>query len=244
MSNICRGIKNPIGVKCGPSLAADDLLRLIDRPQSRQRAGPPDAYLPLRLRQGRDTSPKLIRAVKRKGASVVWSCDPMHGNTITSHAGYKTRPFDRILSEVKSAFFDRAPAEGTHAGGSPPGDDRPERDRMHRRRAAHLREDLVHRYHTHCDPRLNADQALELAFLIAELLKQEAPARPADAGRRGALIDRGCGLRSAAQRPRFRDPFGAGHTRREVVALALSLLWRGCAAPPRAASNWSLPCWY
>ena len=116
--------------------------------------------------------PPLIRAVQREGRTVVWSCDPMHGNTITSSSGYKTRPFDRILTEVK-AFFAVHRAEGTYAGGvhfEMTGQDVTE---CIGGAKAVTEEALADRYHTHCDPRLNATQALELAFLIAEQLKAE-----------------------------------------------------------------------
>jgi 3-deoxy-7-phosphoheptulonate synthase len=116
--------------------------------------------------------PPLIRAVKRHGAKVVWSCDPMHGNTIKSASGYKTRPFDRILSEVKG-FFAVHRAEGTHAGGvhfEMTGQDVTE---CIGGAKAITEDSLADRYHTHCDPRLNASQSLELAFLIAERLKAE-----------------------------------------------------------------------
>ena len=120
----------------------------------------------------RDGLPALVRAVKREGRVVVWSCDPMHGNTITSTSGYKTRPFDRILSEVKS-FFDVHAAEGTYAGGvhlEMTGKNVTEC--MGGARAI-TDEHLNDRYHTVCDPRLNAEQSIDMAFLIAELLKQE-----------------------------------------------------------------------
>ena len=119
-----------------------------------------------------DLLPPLIRAVKREGRQVVWSCDPMHGNTISSASGYKTRPFDRILSEVK-AFFAVHQAEGTYAGGvhlEMTGQNVTECTGGAR---AISDEDLNDRYHTFCDPRLNAEQSIELAFLLAELLKQE-----------------------------------------------------------------------
>ena len=119
-----------------------------------------------------DHLPPLIRGVKREGRVVVWSCDPMHGNTITSTSGYKTRPFDRVLSEVKSFFAVHA-AEGTHAGGvhlEMTGQDVTECIGGAR---AITDEDLNDRYHTVCDPRLNAEQSIDMAFLIAELLKQE-----------------------------------------------------------------------
>ncbi|WP_019173156.1 class II 3-deoxy-7-phosphoheptulonate synthase [Pseudaminobacter salicylatoxidans] len=166
----CRGIKNPLGLKCGPSLTPDGLLQLIDLLNPENEPG----RLTLIARFGADKVgehlPRLVRAVKQEGRNVVWSCDPMHGNTITA-AGYKTRPFDRILREVQ-AFFDVHAAEGTHAGGihvemtgknvtECTGGARAIRD-----------EELQDRYHTHCDPRLNADQAIELAFLVSELLKK------------------------------------------------------------------------
>ena len=123
--------------------------------------------------------PPLIRAVEREGRKVVWSCDPMHGNTVKSSTGYKTRPFDRILAEVRG-FFEVHRAEGTHAGGvhvEMTGQDVTE---CIGGAQAITDERLADRYHTHCDPRLNASQALELAFLIAEALKAEraAQARP------------------------------------------------------------------
>jgi 3-deoxy-7-phosphoheptulonate synthase len=167
-----RGIKNPIGLKCGPSLKPDELLKLIDVLNPDNEPG----RLTLINRFGSDKVgdhlPQLIRAVKREGKAVVWSCDPMHGNTITSTSGYKTRPFDRILSEVKS-FFTIHAAEGTHAGGvhlEMTGQDVTECIGGAR---AITDEDLNDRYHTVCDPRLNAEQSIDMAFLIAELLKQE-----------------------------------------------------------------------
>ncbi|WP_040325707.1 class II 3-deoxy-7-phosphoheptulonate synthase [Aurantimonas manganoxydans] len=167
----CRGIKNPIGLKCGPSMEPDALLRLIDKLNPDNKAG----RLTLITRFGHEKVeahlPKLVRAVEREGRKVVWSCDPMHGNTITLN-NYKTRPFDRILSEVQT-FFDVHRAEGTHAGGihiEMTGKDVTECTGGAR---PVLAEDLSDRYHTHCDPRLNANQALELAFLVAELVKKD-----------------------------------------------------------------------
>lgn len=172
----CRGIKNPLGLKCGPSLQPDDLLRLIDLLNPENEAG----RLTLIARFGYDKVgdhlPHLIRAVEREGRKVVWSCDPMHGNTISA-GGYKTRPFDRILKEVEG-FFDIHRAEGTHPGGihvEMTGKNVTECTGGARAISA---EDLSDRYHTHCDPRLNADQAIELAFLLAELLKKERDAMP------------------------------------------------------------------
>src|ERR1700754_2205686 len=167
-----RGIKNPIGLKCGPSLKPDELLKLIEVLNPENEPG----RLTLINRFGSDKVadhlPQLIRAGQREGRVVVWSCDPMHGNTIASNSGYKTRPFDRILSEVKSFFAIHA-AEGTHAGGvhlEMTGQDVTECVGGAR---AITHEDLSDRYHTVCDPRLNAEQSIDMAFLIAELLKQE-----------------------------------------------------------------------
>ncbi len=167
-----RGIKNPIGLKCGPSLDPEELIRLIDVLNPTNEAG----RLTLIARFGADKAeahlPALVRAVKREGRSVVWSCDPMHGNTVKAGSGYKTRPFDMILSEVKT-FFNVHQAEGTHAGGihlEMTGKNVTECTGGAR---AISDMDLHDRYHTHCDPRLNAEQALEMAFLVAELLKKE-----------------------------------------------------------------------
>jgi 3-deoxy-7-phosphoheptulonate synthase len=166
-----RGINNPIGLKCGPSLDPDELIRLIDVLNPTDDPG----RLTLICRMGSDKVheklPPLIRAVEREGRSVVWSCDPMHGNVITSSTGYKTRPFDRILAEVRG-FFDVHRGEGTYPGGvhfEMTGQDVTECLGG----AQEISESaLADRYHTHCDPRLNASQSLELAFLIAEMLKQ------------------------------------------------------------------------
>jgi 3-deoxy-7-phosphoheptulonate synthase len=174
--DFCRGIINPLGLKCGPSSKVDELLHLTDILNPTNEPG----RLTLIVRMGADKVaehlPPLLRAIKREGKSVVWSCDPMHGNTITARSGYKTRPFDLILKEVKS-FFSIHAAEGTHAGG------------VHLEMTgqnvtectggAHAITDegLNDRYHTLCDPRLNAEQAIELAFLLAELLKEERAAR-------------------------------------------------------------------
>jgi len=165
-----RGIKNPVGMKCGPTLEPDDLLRLIDRLNPENEPG----RLTLITRMGSDKVearlPYLIRAVQREAREVVWCCDPMHGNTVTSSNGYKTRSFDRILDEVHAAFAIHA-AEGSYAGG------------VHFELTgqnvteciggsqAISEAALADRYLTHCDPRLNATQALELAFELAEALK-------------------------------------------------------------------------
>jgi 3-deoxy-7-phosphoheptulonate synthase len=116
--------------------------------------------------------PNLIRAVKRAGKIVVWSCDPMHGNTVKAATGYKTRPFEAILDEVDS-FFDVCRAEGVHPGGLHV--EMTGKNVTECTGGAHSITDLdlSDRYHTHCDPRLNADQALELAFLVAERLRRD-----------------------------------------------------------------------
>ncbi len=167
----CRGVKNPIGLKCGPSLTPDELLRLIDVLNPDNEPGRLTLICRFGARKVFDKLPPLIRAVEREGKSVVWSCDPMHGNTITSATGYKTRPFDLVLSEVED-FFAVHRAEGTHPGGihiEMTGSNVTECTGG----ARAITEDELHdRYHTHCDPRLNADQSLELAFLVAELLKR------------------------------------------------------------------------
>ena len=174
-----RGIHNPIGIKCGPTLETDDLMRLIEALNPNNDAG----RITLISRMGADNVekylPALIRAVQREGFNVVWSSDPMHGNTIKSTTGYKTRPFDRILSEVRQVF-DVHNAEGSYAGGIHV--EMTGQDVTECLGGAHAIDDdgLSQRYHTHCDPRLNADQALELAFLISEALKdRRGPGRQA-----------------------------------------------------------------
>jgi len=180
----CRGIKNPIGIKCGPSLAPEGLIRLLDILDPEREPG--RITLICRFGAGKvgDHLPKLIDAVRRAARPVVWSCDPMHGNTITAN-GYKTRRFEQILQEVKE-FFAVHVAEATHAGGvhlEMTG--QPVTECTGGARAI-SDSDLHDRYHTHCDPRLNAEQAIELAFLIADLLKKERAGRarplPAVAG--------------------------------------------------------------
>jgi 3-deoxy-7-phosphoheptulonate synthase len=166
-----RGIENPIGVKVGPSMDPDELIRLIDILNPDNDPG----RLNLIVRMGADKVeahfPRLLRKVKEEGRQVLWSSDPMHGNTIKASSGYKTRDFAQILSEVKQ-FFHVHRAEGTVAGGihiemtgqnvtECIGGSRPITEAG-----------LSDRYHTHCDPRMNADQSLELAFMIAETLKQ------------------------------------------------------------------------
>ncbi|OUS04981.1 3-deoxy-7-phosphoheptulonate synthase [Rhodobacterales bacterium 52_120_T64] len=169
----CRGVQNPIGMKCGPTIEPDDLIRLIDKINPDNIPG--RMTLIARFGQGNVDKhlPALIRAVEREGKKVVWSCDPMHGNTIKSNSGYKTRPFERVLGEVRE-FFAVHKAEGTYAGGvhfEMTGKDVTECTGGTRTVADG---DLSDRYHTACDPRLNATQALELSFLVAkELQKRE-----------------------------------------------------------------------
>jgi 3-deoxy-7-phosphoheptulonate synthase len=174
-----RGIRNPIGLKCGPSLTADGLLGLIEQLNPENEPG----RLTLICRFGADKAgahlPALVRAVAREGRTVVWSCDPMHGNTIKAASGYKTRPFDRIHSEIRT-FFDVHAAEGSYAGGvhlEMTGKNVTECTGGAR---AISDEDLHDRYHTACDPRLNAEQSIETAFLVADLLKAQRERRGVD----------------------------------------------------------------
>ena len=166
-----RGIGNPIGVKCGPSLEPDALLRLLDTLNPGRAPG----QMTLITRYGHDrieaALPKLVRAITREGHPVVWSCDPMHGNTISA-GGYKTRPFDRILAEVRG-FFAVHRAEGTHAGGIHAEMTGQNVTECTGGAVAVTEQALADRYHTHCDPRLNASQSIELAFLLAEMLNAE-----------------------------------------------------------------------
>jgi 3-deoxy-7-phosphoheptulonate synthase len=168
----CRGIVNPIGLKCGPSLEPDELLRLIDILNPGDEAG--RLTLICRFGAGKVEKhlPALIRAVKKAGRTVAWSCDPMHGNTVTAAGGLKTRPFDSIVSEVER-FFAIHRAEGTYPGG------------VHIEMTGQnvtectggvtkiSEADLQRQYDTGCDPRLNAGQSLELAFMLAERLKKD-----------------------------------------------------------------------
>ncbi|MEI2743746.1 MAG: 3-deoxy-7-phosphoheptulonate synthase class II [Candidatus Competibacter sp.] len=165
-----RGIANPIGLKLGPTTDPDTLMRLLDLLNPDDRPG----RLTLIARMGADkietALPPLIRTVQREGRQVIWSCDPMHGNTRETGNGYKTRPFARILDEVR-AFFAIHRAEGSIPGGMHfelTGQDVTE---CVGGAQAITEQGLADRYHTHCDPRLNASQSLELAFLIAETLK-------------------------------------------------------------------------
>ncbi len=165
-----RGIKNPIGVKVGPGMKPDELIELIDALNPENIPG----RLTLITRMGADVLPEklpaLVRKVQEEGRKVVWSSDPMHGNTEKASTGYKTRSFNNILREI-SQFFAVHKAEGSYPGG------------VHLEMTGqHVTEciggayglsdeDLAQRYRTQCDPRLNADQVLELGFLVADLLK-------------------------------------------------------------------------
>ncbi len=175
----CRGVKNPIGIKCGPGLETDELLRLIETLNPKDEAG----RIVLIARFGSEGIgkglPGLVRAVKASGRTVVWSSDPMHGNTLKTDNGFKTRPVDRILSEVRD-FIDIVSSEGAYPGGV-----HFEMTGQHVTECiggaqAISEEDLSSRYHTHCDPRLNGEQALELAFMIAEKLQHVTNSQPQD----------------------------------------------------------------
>ncbi|HWU72229.1 MAG TPA: 3-deoxy-7-phosphoheptulonate synthase class II [Sphingomonas sp.] len=175
-----RGIGNPIGMKCGPSLEPDALIRLLDILNPSREPG----RITLITRYGHDKIeaglPKLVRAVMREGHPVVWSCDPMHGNVIKAANGYKTRPFDRILAEVRG-FFAVHRAEGSFGGGIHAEMTGQNVTECTGGAIAITDEGLADRYHTHCDPRLNAAQSLELAFLLAEMLNEELKERRAAA---------------------------------------------------------------
>ena len=167
----CRGIKNPIGLKCGPTLKPEELINLCNILNPENEAG----RLTLISRFGADNVqkylPKLMQAIKKEGLKVIWSCDPMHGNTIKAASGFKTRPFENVLKEVKN-FFAVSQAEKSYAGGlhiEMTGQDVTECTGGTQKISD---KDLSSRYRTHCDPRLNADQALELAFLISEEIKK------------------------------------------------------------------------
>lgn len=166
-----RGVNNPLAFKAGPTMDPDDLIKLCDILNPENEAGRINVIVRMGANKVADGMPALIRAVEREGKKVLWSCDPMHGNIMKSGNGYKTRKVDDILTEMKQ-FFQVHKAEGTYAGG------------VHLEMTGKnvteclggtfqiTEEDLNSRYHTHCDPRLNADQSLELAFLIADTLKE------------------------------------------------------------------------
>ncbi len=175
-----QGVQNPIGMKCGPTMTTEDLKVLLNKLNPENDAG----RLTLITRFGAgsvgDHLPRLIKTVQEEGANVLWTCDPMHGNTIKSASGYKTRPFDSVLREVRE-FFAIHKAEGTVPGGvhfEMTGQDVTECTGGVR---AVTDEDLSARYHTACDPRLNASQSLELAFLVAEELSDLRQSKQAEA---------------------------------------------------------------
>ena len=165
-----RGIGNPIGMKCGPSTDPDELIRLIDMLNPENEAGRLTLIARMSSEKVLDLLPPLLRRVKQEGRNVAWVCDPMHGNVIKATSGYKTRPFERIVGEVKG-FFDAHEAEGTYAGGVHLEMTGQNVTECTGGAMAITDADLSDRYHTHCDPRLNAQQSLELAFLLAEELK-------------------------------------------------------------------------
>ncbi|WP_392386952.1 class II 3-deoxy-7-phosphoheptulonate synthase [Marinomonas primoryensis] len=166
-----RGVQNPIGVKAGPSMDPEDLVRLCDVLNPENEPGRLNVIVRMGADKVESGMPKLIQAIQKEGKNVVWSSDPMHGNTVKASTGYKTRRVDDILREVQQ-FFQVHSAEGSYAGG------------VHFEMTGQnvtecvggafevTEADLADRYHTHCDPRLNADQSLELAFMISETLKK------------------------------------------------------------------------
>ncbi|MFT6105888.1 MAG: 3-deoxy-7-phosphoheptulonate synthase [Rickettsiales bacterium] len=165
-----RGIENPVAFKVGPSMNPDDLIQLLDILNPKNQAGKITLISRMGAGKVEDLLPKLVKRVKDEGRNVIWSCDPMHGNTVKSSNGYKTRKFDDILSEIKS-FLQIHKSIGTFAGGihfEMTGQDVTE-CLGGNQEISEL--DLKNRYHTHCDPRLNSSQSLELAFLIAEQLQ-------------------------------------------------------------------------
>ncbi len=165
-----RGVKNPLGLKAGPTLPPEELIRLLDTLNPENEAGRITVIVRMGANKVAEGLPGLIRAVQKEGKNVIWSCDPMHGNTISTGNGYKTREVSAILQEMKQ-FFEVHQAEGSYAGGVH--FEMTGRNVTECVGGAHglTEEGLSSRYHTNCDPRLNADQALELAFLISETLK-------------------------------------------------------------------------
>jgi 3-deoxy-7-phosphoheptulonate synthase len=167
-----RGIHNPIGCKVGPSMKEDELIKLIDVLNPNNEAGRLNLIVRMGADKIADHFPKLLKKVESEGKKIVWSCDPMHGNIEKTDNGYKTRDFDNILSEVKQ-FFQIHKAQGSVAGGihlEMTGQDVTECTGS---QSSHITaKDLTSRYHTQCDPRLNADQSLELAYMIAETMKE------------------------------------------------------------------------
>ena len=167
----CKGIQNPIGIKCGPTSKPDEIVNICNVLNPKNEKGKITLISRFGYQNVEKFLPKLIRAVKKEGLNVIWSCDPMHGNTIKSTTGFKTRPFNNVVNEVKNVFGVHQ-SEGSYAGG------------LHIEMTGQnvtectggakniSDQDLSSRYHTHCDPRLNADQALEMAFLISDEIKK------------------------------------------------------------------------
>jgi len=167
-----RGIKNPIGCKVGPTMQEDELIELIEKLNPENEAGRLNLIVRMGASKIAEYFPNLLKKVEAEGKKVVWSCDPMHGNVEKTSNGYKTRDFANILSEVKQ-FFQIHKAQGSVAGGihlEMTGQDVTECTGS--TSSAITEESLSSRYHTQCDPRLNADQSLELAFMIADTLKE------------------------------------------------------------------------
>ncbi len=169
--HFCKGINNPIGIKISDKAVPEDLIKLLDTVNPDNIPGRVVIIVRMGAKKLRECLPTLIRAVQKEGRTVLWCSDPVHGNTIKTDSGYKTRPFDMIRDELR-AFFDVHAEMGTHPGGvhlEMTGEDVTECIGGNVKNV--LVEDLSQRYHTHCDPRLNGDQALELSFLIAERLR-------------------------------------------------------------------------
>ena len=167
----CKGIENPIGIKCGPTSKPDEIAKICELINPNNEKGKITLISRFGHKNVEKFLPKLIRGIKKEGLNVVWSCDPMHGNTIKSTTGFKTRPFNDVVSEVKNVFAVHQ-SEGSYAGGlhvEMTGQDVTECTGGARKISD---ADLSSRYHTHCDPRLNSDQAIELAFLISDEIKK------------------------------------------------------------------------
>ena len=166
-----RGIKNPIGCKVGPSMKEDELIRLIDKLNPKNEDGRLNLIVRMGAKKVADLYPNLLAKVESEGKKVVWSCDPMHGNVEKASNGYKTRDFSNILSEVKQ-FFQIHKTQGSVAGGIHLEMTGQNVTECIGSKSCDIKtDDLTSRYHTQCDPRLNADQSLELAFMIADALK-------------------------------------------------------------------------
>ena len=167
----CKGIENPIGIKCGPTSKPEEIAKICEVLNPKNEKGKITLISRFGHQNVEKFLPKLIRRIKKEGLNVIWSCDPMHGNTIVSTTGFKTRPFNNVVNEVKNVFGVHQ-SEGSYAGGlhvEMTGQDVTECTGGPQKISEN---DLSNRYRTHCDPRLNADQALELAFLISDEIKK------------------------------------------------------------------------